>query len=139
MYPDILFSCNGSLTKWIYGGIDHGNNPPNNRLPELQIWRQLGPNDYNKIGSSLVNASTMIGTNLYESIPQTPLQFQEGDIFGFYSPERSESQLSIYEQDGNGPVNLRYSSNVPLSTINQTLSTFVNNFLLVSAEVSGNK
>ncbi|XP_019855629.1 PREDICTED: uncharacterized protein LOC109584353 [Amphimedon queenslandica] len=135
LYPDIVFSCNGSLTKWIYGGIDHGNNPPN-RLPELQIWRQLGPNNYNKTGSSLVNASAMIGTNLYEFIPQNPLQLQEGDIFGFYFPERSESQLSIYEQDGNGPVNLRYSSNVPLSSISQALSTFANNFPLVSVEVS---
>ena len=72
LYPDMVFSCNGAVTKWIYGGIDHGRNPPN-RLPELQIWRQM-TNGYTKTGSSLVNTDTKIGTNLYEFIPQPSLK-----------------------------------------------------------------
>ena len=138
MYPDILFSCNGSLTKWIYGGIDHGNNPPN-RLPELQIWRQLGPNNYNKTGSSLVNASTMIGTNLYEFIPQTPLQFQEGDIFGVYYPHERDSSINLYEQGGSGPINYRTGTvDNPLSALTQNdISVNGNDFLLVTVEISG--
>ena len=131
-----MFSCNGSLTKWIYGGIPHSGNNRND-LPELQIWRQLGPNNYNKTGSSLVNASTMIGTNLYEFIPQTPLQFQEGDVLGVHIPRSPQSLFYLYEQIGNGPLNEQVDADNPLSTITQALVTDTNNdFPLVTVEVS---
>ena len=44
------FSCNGSVTKWIYGAVNQ--NRATGDLPELQIWRQTGCNSYNKQGSS---------------------------------------------------------------------------------------
>ena len=107
---------------------------------QLQIWRQLGPNNYSKIGSSSVNASTMIGTNLYEFIPETPLEFQEGDIFGVYAghPSNYDTGLVLYEQRESGPINLRISSslNSPPSTITQTLITVNNDFPLVTLEIS---
>ena len=137
MYPEIVFSCNGSLTKWIYGGRDRGESSKRTRLPELQIWRQLGPNNYSKTRSSLVNAGTMIGTNLYEFIPQTPLQFQEGDIFGAYYPHERESPINLYEQDKSGPINLRTNADDPLSTISQSLMGEMNdNFPLVTVNIS---
>ena len=133
LYPWIVFSCNGSVTKWIFGADNNGNL----NQPELQIWRKLGPNNYNKTGSSSVNASTMIGTNLYEFIPQTPLQFQEGDIFGVYSYYGSLSNsLVLYEQKWNGPINLRISSNSPPSTISQMPTTVANDFPLVTVQIS---
>ena len=130
----MVFSCNGSVTKWIFGAMDHGT--PNQ--PVLQIWRQLGPSDYTKIGSSLVNNDTMIGTNLYEFIPQTPLQFQEGDIFGVYAGHFNNDGLVLYEQRESGPINLRISTSVasPPSTITQTLRTVNNDFPLVTLEIS---
>ncbi|XP_019849282.1 PREDICTED: probable serine/threonine-protein kinase dyrk2 isoform X2 [Amphimedon queenslandica] len=137
LYPEIVFSCNGSLTKWIYGG--EGIFTMESGQHELQIWRQLGPNNYNKIGSSLVNASTMIGTNLYEFIPQTLLQFQEGDIFGVHIFHLIQGVLSLYEQVGNGPLNEQINdfADSPLSTITQALVTDSNNnFPLVTVEVS---
>ena len=128
-----MFSCNGTLTKWIYGG-ESGSGT---RLPELQIWRQLGPNSYNKTGSSSVNAGTMIGTNLYEFIPQTPLQFQEGDIFGAYYPHESESPINLHEQKRSGPMNLYTGSQNPLSTISQSLTgENIDNFPLVTVNIS---
>ena len=134
MYPQIVFSCNGSVTKWIFGAVDNGNL----NQPELQIWRQLGPNNYIKIGSSSVDASTMIGTNLYEFIPQTQLQFQEGDIFGAYSDRTDGNRLVLYEQRETGPINLRISPslNSPPSTITNTLITVNNDFPLVTVEIS---
>ena len=133
-----MFSCNGSLTKWIYGGVDLSESSGRTRLPELQIWRQLGPNSYNKTGSSLVYAGTMIGTNLYEFIPHTPLQFQEGDILGAYYPHRDSSPINLYEQKRSGPMNLRTGSNDPLSTISQSLTRDNNNdFPLVTVNISG--
>ena len=130
-----MFFCNGTVTKWIYGAT--ADTKPSQ--PELQIWRQLGPNNYTKIGHSLVNDNTMNGTNLYEFIPQTQLQFQEGDIFGVHIPRNSQSDLIMYEQDGSGPINYQVNRNVdaPLSTITEALTSEGNNFPLVTVEVSG--
>ena len=116
--------------------MNRGESGSRTRLPELQIWRQLGPNNYNKTGSSSVNASTMIGTNLYEFIPQTPLQFQEGDIFGAYYPNERESPINLYEQERSGPINLRTGSQNPLSTISQSLMEEMNHFPLVTVNIS---
>uniref|UniRef100_A0A1X7SIK4 Uncharacterized protein n=1 Tax=Amphimedon queenslandica TaxID=400682 RepID=A0A1X7SIK4_AMPQE len=135
IYPWIVFSCNGSVTKWIFGADNNGSIAIQS---ELQIWRQLGPNNYTKIGSSLVNANTMIGTNLYEFIPQTPLQFQEGDIFGVYSDITDGEILILHEQKFNGPTNLRVNGSLdsPPSTISETLRTVVNDYPLVTPEIS---
>ena len=80
----------------------------------------------------------MIGTNLYEFIPQTPLQFQEGDIFGVYSDRTDGERLVLYEQRESGPTNLRFNSdlNSPLSTISQSLRTVNNDFPLVTVKIS---
>ena len=134
IYPWIVFSCNGSVTKWIFGANNKGNTTIQS---ELQIWRELGPNDYTKIGSSLVNANTMNGTNLYEVIPQTPLQFQEGDIFGVYNDRTDGKRLVLYEQRFNGPINLRISDSLdsPPSTISEILLKTINDFPLVTVEI----
>ena len=58
IYPEMKFSCYGSVTKWIYGAVDQ--NRSTGDLPELQIWRQTCPNNYNKQGSSLVTANISI-------------------------------------------------------------------------------
>ena len=110
IYPEMKFSCNGSVTKWIYGAIDQ--NRSTGDLPELQIWRQTGPNSYNKQGSSLVTANISIAPNVYEYYPVIPLEFQEGDIFGVHIPLNSSSQLWLYEQKVSGPLNLSINSNI---------------------------
>ena len=133
IYPEINFTCNGTITKWIYGA----RNKNGVMLPELQIWRPLS-NHYIKVGSSSVAANTSIGTNLYEFIPQMPLEFQEGDIFGIHIPLRRNNSLLLYEQRGNGPLNLRVNGGIdtPLSIINATLTTDNNDFPLVTAVFS---
>ena len=140
IYPEMKFTCNGTITKWIYGGVQQTSGT---MLPELQIWRQLGTDNYNKIGSSLVTADTSISTNLYEFIPQTPLEFQEGDIFGVHIPRKVQGNnnlhsLSLNEQKESGPLNLRDSGNddSPLLTITGGLTTDGNNFPLVTVEIS---
>ena len=99
---------------------------------DLQIWRQT-TGGYTRTGSSSVNAGTMIGTNLYEFIPQTPLQFQEGDIFGIYI----SSGNFLYQQQESGPLE-RYRSGNSLSMIAESAlsSTANNNFPLVAVEIS---
>ena len=48
--PEMKFSCNGGVTKWIYGVVDQNRSVGN--LPELQIWDKTGHNSYNKQGFS---------------------------------------------------------------------------------------
>ena len=132
------FSCNGSVTKWIYGAVDQ--NRSTGDLPELQIWRQTGPNSYNKQGSSLVTTNISIAPNVYEYYPLTPLEFQEGDIVGVHIPDNNNSQLCLYEQRESGPHNLYINNEVNSpapSTINGTLTTDeANNFPLVTVIIS---
>ena len=138
IYPEMKFSCNGSVTKWIYGAVDQ--NRSTGDLPELQIWHQTGPNSYNKQGSSLVTANISIATNVYEYYPVTPLEFQEGEIFGIHIPRDSDSQLWLYQQRESGPLNLRINSNIDShapSIINSVLKTEgANNFPLVTVIIS---
>ena len=138
IYPEMKFSCNGSVIKWIYGAVDQ--NRATGDLLELQIWRQTGPTSYNKQGSSLVTANISIAPNVYEYYPVTPLELQEGDIFGVHTPQDYNSQLFLYEQRESGPLNLRINSDVDSpapSTINEALRTNgINNFPLVTLEIS---
>ena len=138
IYPEMKFSCNGSVTKWIYGAVDQ--NRSTGDLPELQIWRQTCPNSYNKQGSSLVTANISIAPNVYEYYPVTPLEFHEGDILGVHIPDDNNSQLCLYEQIESGPCNLCINNvvNSPApSTINGILTIDeANNFPLVTVIIS---
>ena len=138
IYSEMKFSCNGSVTKWIYGAVDQ--NKSTGDLPELQIWRQTGPNSYNKQGSSLVTANISEAPNVYEYYPVTPLEFQEGDIFGVHIPDDNNSQLCLYEQIESGPLNLCIDNEVNSpapSTINGIFTTDeANNFPLVTVIIS---
>ena len=139
IYPEMKFPCNGSVIKWIYGAVDQ--NRAAGHLPELQIWRQTGPNSYNKQGSSLVTVNSTGNLNVHEYYPVTALEFQEGDIFGVHIPQDSSSQLWLYEQRESGPLNLRIDggnvdSPAP-STINEALRTEgANDFPLVTVIIS---
>lgn len=83
------------------------------------------------------NSITVIGTNLYEYTPQTPLQFREGDVFGVYIPAASLSPLVFYEQRQSGPINMFVNSDNALSIVTTgSLNFNANNFPLVTAEIS---
>ena len=139
LYPEMAFSCNGTITKWIYGA--KVTNPISHvtMLPELQIWRKIGYSNYMKIGSSTVNGNKKIGTKLYMFIPQPPLQFQEGDIFGIYVPNKQNTTLRLYTQEQNGPLNLVLHSHYPLVKVNgmdSLVTSTMKNFPLVTAVIS---
>ena len=81
IFPDINFTCSGNLIKWIVGG-----EIASYVGAELQIWRRIdvGENSYTKVGSSVLQATDSVNENVYEYTPNTPLEFQEGDILGVY-------------------------------------------------------
>ena len=110
--------------------------------PEIQIWRQTGPDTYTKIGFSLVTANETASPNVYEHYPETMLEFQEGDVLGIHYPDSDLSEPTLYGQRANGPTNLRPQSpnniDPPASfnlLISELQSTFANDFPLVSAVI----
>ena len=142
LFPDIQFTCNGLITKWIVGAQT---GTSLTRMPELQIWRNNSGNTFTKISSSLLIPNEIGNANVHEFTPNPPLMFQDGDILGVYQPEDSQSQLVLYYQDNTGPVNYRQSGfvNNPLSSFTYSGSTPANeyDYPLVSVEVhatSGN-
>ena len=83
LFPDITFTCNGFITKWVVGGTTDSSE---SLQPELQIWRNTGGTSYTKTNFSLIPIpfSTPTAVNIVEYIPEPPLEFQEGDILGVY-------------------------------------------------------
>ena len=103
VFPDINFTCSGNLTKWIVGGT------VGNALGgEVQIWRKNNgsENDYTKVGYSILNATDPDNDNVYEHIPDPPLEFQEGDILGVYQ-QGGGGRMRVYYQETTGPENYR--------------------------------
>ena len=136
LFPGIVFSCNGTVTKWIFGATINNIISHFIKLPEPQIWQKVGPKNYIKRGSSSLENITMISTNLYELIPQPPLQFQEGDVFGIYIPNESETTLILYALLWTGrQMLLCNAAGGPMMEINERVQTRAI-FPIVSVEIS---
>ena len=132
IYPNLNFSCNGTIIKWIYGAeVSSGT-----AQSELQIWRQTGPDTYTKIGFSSVTANVTASPNVHEYYPNTTLQFQQGDVLGVYYPDPGD----IYAQRESGPLNYRINSNIdpptPSALTISDLRGDPNDFPLVSVVIS---
>ena len=105
VFPNISFTCDGSITKWIVGAGTGGSSLP---LSEIQIWRRSGVDSYTKVASTQLTAqSATSDTNVYEYVLSSPLGFQKGDILGVY--QREDSSVVPYYQESTGPQNLRHS------------------------------
>ena len=114
LFPAIQFTCSGFVTKWIVGAHAKSGIVTDHELhmPEIQIWRRVGRNNYTKIGSTVLSTeATQPTANVYE-YAVSPLMFQEGDILGVYQPLEEDSQLVVYYQENSGPLNYRQSGNV---------------------------
>ena len=131
VFPDITFTCNGFITKWIVGGTT-GNNKPSQ--PELQIWQNTGGTSYTKTNSSLLSFIALV-YNVAEYTLTTPLEFQEGDILGVYQPSSMDSALVVYYQKHDGPVNYEEGNNT-LSTVTLGNPDEYYDYPLVTVEIS---
>lgn len=96
--PQLNFTCNGSLTKWIFVATWRSGN--RNSYPELQIWRPNGSDSYTKWQNSTVNITTQPNTNRYEYIPNPPLEFQAGDVVGIFQPSQAGRRFHMQYYQG---------------------------------------
>ena len=133
-FPDMKFKCNGTINKWIYGGLTS-----ENILPELQIWRETVGDTYIKHAFSQVIANeTEPGSNVHEYFPTTPIEFMEGDVFGIFQP--SDANVALYSQRESGPDNYRVRGNANILVLGELrIEGGDNDYPLVSLEIMGMK
>ena len=98
--PQLNFTCNGSLTKWIFAASWNGVSE-HDLYPDLQIWRPNGSGTYMKVQTSTVNITAQNTTNRYEYILNPPLEFRAGDIVGIFQPSQARSRLYMQYYQGN--------------------------------------
>ena len=105
--PGIRFNCTGMLTKWIIGAQRTLTQTTNH--PQLQIWRRRSPTSsiFDRIHfSDITDLNATDDPNVYEYIPNPPLQFQTNDLLGlFHSLCDVDTQAVVYYLDGGGPQN----------------------------------
>ena len=134
VFPNIHFTCNGSITKWIVGaGTGAGSSPSS----EIQIWRRSGADSYTKVASTQLTAQSSINSsNVYEYVFSSPLGFQEGDILGVY--QNKNSSVVPYYQESTGPQNLHHPDHLmsaPSTLVNPTTASAYD-YPLVTVEIA---
>ena len=118
IFPDIRFSCSGSVTKWI---LVLGAGGGSMEYPQLQIWREEeGSGSYQRVGYTDINSPSSSITDTYSVVEYsvtTPLSFQEGDILGAHQPRRSDSDVVMQFKDRGLLVSYRHDGeDNPLET-----------------------
>ena len=110
--PMINFTCSGSIIKWTIAAKWDTRDDRTN-FPQLEIWRvqSAGSNVYDRVGSTGTTATVQNGSQIYEFVPSSLLQFQPGDVLGIFNPDKP--RLGIYYVDKIGPPN--YHSRVGTS------------------------
>ena len=92
--PGINFTCNGTLTKWIFGAEWESHT---DGYTELQIWRKISTTDnvYTKVGATTILV-TESNSKVYEYPVDPPLAFLEGDVLGDFQPNNDNTQIVVY-------------------------------------------
>ena len=111
VFPDIKFTCNGIITKWIVGVKDDRDN--NNEDPssptnswQLQVLWAIGePNTYLQV--DYTNIGSLSGNGLFNLTVDPPLEVKKGDVLGVYY-HRMTDRVSLYNQDTTVSQNYYY-------------------------------
>ena len=81
--PDLRFTCDGMITKWIIGADWNMYNP---EYPELQVWRNVGNTTYQLINGTVIESPQESSNHIYEYDNFSPIPVQAGDILGVFIP-----------------------------------------------------
>ena len=114
--PDMKFTCDGIITKWIIGA-DWTMQGHDILYPELQLWREIGNDIYQKINGTLITIETERDDRVYEYDNFTSIPFQAGDIFGVFVPRDGDSKLRLRHEHKSGPTNYYLTGDYAMSLI----------------------
>ena len=96
------------ITKWIIAGTWDDDEM---LYPELQIWRNIGNDTYQKINGTFIEPPAENTNRIYEYDNFTPIPFQSGDILGIYIPQTGKSGLGVLSENVNTPNNYHLPTN----------------------------
>ena len=118
--PDINFTCDGVITKWLVGGgwVNDSSLIPG---PELQLWRKTTINTYTKINGTFVTSSVSSDNGIFNDSSFSPIPFQAGDILGIFVPRSGSTRLRLRFELSRGPLN--YYTVISPSTANTSPHT----------------
>ena len=102
--PSMRFTCNGVITKWIFGA-EWSNQVAIIQHPELQVWRDIGNNTYKKVHETKLRNISQNDNRTYEYGNFQPIEVKVGDIFGMYVPPVSLSTLQLLSEGRDAPTN----------------------------------
>ena len=100
--PDMRFTCDGMITKWIIGADWRSDSL---FYPELQVWRNVGNDTYQLINVTVIESPQESSNRIYEYDNFSPIPVQDGDILGVWIPSTNHSRLRLLSEDRNGPTN----------------------------------
>ena len=100
--PDIKFTCDGMITKWIVGA-DWGSSA--SFYPELQVWKNIGNDVYRKRNGTFITTPTESSNRIYEYDNFSPIPFQAGDILGVFLPRDRDARLRLLSENTNSTTN----------------------------------
>ena len=97
IFPEVGFTCSGSIDGWVFGAQWVGHD--DRQFTELQIWRPTGDGAYTKVGNTTIIVPERKTNRFYEYPLSSPLDFQAGDVLGYYQPPADQSQLRVRLED----------------------------------------
>ena len=104
--PEMRFTCDGNITKWIIGA-DYDEDV--NFYPELQIWRNAGDETYRKINGTFIELQTSVSSRIYEYEDFSPIPVKSGDILGIFLPPHSSSRIRLRSELADSPAQFYFS------------------------------
>ena len=139
IYPNIQFTCSGSITQWKFVAMRQGDGG-RNRYPELQIWRPQNARNYSKVHSVALSPQNTQQLNVYSIDLSTAVAYQTGDVLGIYHPPKDSSVYRIYSIDHSSIENYyldrQDSSSVHFDVQNSALNRNHADYPLVGVETS---
>ena len=126
--PDIRFTCDGMITKWIIGASLVGGS----LYPELQVWRNIGNDVYQKMSGTSI--AILTGNSIIEYNVSPPIPFQAGDILGVLIPQ--STRYGLWYERGDSPTNYYLTADITDTIDLENLSVQTSNgYPLVSVEI----
>ena len=135
--PEMNFTCDGMITKWIIGAEFFMNR---DLYPELQIWRNIANRTYEKINGTMFQFGISPFNKIYELDNFPPIPVKSGDILGIFLPPHQQAELCLRSEDANSPTQYYLTTDSPdtkLIDLEQSyLISSYTNLPLVSVEFS---
>ena len=116
------------------------------QYPLFQLWRPSGNDEYERVyqsstsGGVFTMADSESEFTVGEYIPDNPVPFEAGYIFGVYQPRSRNSRLSVrYASVPSGSLNYRRRSEMPLEKFKTDGSSTGNDYPLAAVDTSENQ